>query len=185
MEQPDPDREREPDEGSQREDHEEAGARQPDPEDKCEAGKADAAHGGAERIDSCDDTAAIGAVEAGAGFVLFFVRLNEAGAGGEDGGKGKEEAADHRAESMRDPSGDYAYCSAEYKAENPFVQLDALDRGEPGMHNHGGYLTTIQNANEAANQTCMRTTVAVRALALKRISTKLTHAAYSRNEIAP
>jgi len=151
-EQPDSYREREPDEGGQREDHEEAGARQPDPEDQCEAGEADAAHGCAECVDGGDDTAAIGSVKPGAGFVLFLVRLNEACASGEDCRKGKEETADHRAESMRDPSGDDAYCSAECKAENPFMGLDAFDRGEPGMHNHGGYSTTSQNANEAANQ---------------------------------
>ena len=53
--------------------------------------------------------------------------------------------------------------SAEYEADDPFVQLDAFDRGEPGMDDHGGYLTTSQNAKEAANQIGMRTTVAARA----------------------
>ena len=66
---------------------------------------------------------------------------------------------------------------AEYEAEDPFVELDAFDRGEPGMDDHGGYLTMSQNANEAANQTGMRKTVAARAGGLRRISTMHTHAA--------
>jgi len=170
-------RKHEPGEGGQCEDHEEVGARQPNPKDKRKAGKADAAHGCAECVNGGDDAATICSVEAGAGFVLFFVRLHEACTGRKNGGKGKEEAADQRAEKMRDQSGDYADCSAEYEAENPFLELDAFDDGEARMHNHGSYLRMSQNANEAANQIGMRMTVAVRARALRRISTKLTDAA--------
>jgi hypothetical protein len=175
--QPDSYREREPDERCQDEGLQEAGARQPYPKDKGESGQADAAHGGTECVDGGDNSAAIGPVEADAGFVLFFMRLDKAGAGREDGGEGKEEAADHGAESLCNQSGDQAYRSAEYEAENPFVGLDAFDRGEPRMHDHGSYRTTSQNANEAANQTGIITTVAVRARRFKRISTQLTHAA--------
>lgn len=110
---PDSHGECEPDEGGKREDHEVPGARQPDPEDQGESGKADATHGCAERVDDGDDAAAIGSVEANTGFVQFLVRFNEACACGKDGGKGKEEATDGGAEFLRDQAGDYAYCAAE------------------------------------------------------------------------
>lgn len=99
--------------------------------------------------------------------MLFFVRLDEACTGREDGREGKKEAADDRAESLRDQTGDHAYRSAEYEADYPFVGLDASDRGELGVHDHGGYLTTSQSANEAPNHTGMRKTVAARARGFK------------------
>lgn len=174
---PDSNGEREPDERRENEGLSEIGARQPDPNDKCESGEADAAHGCAEGVDSGDDATAMGSIETGAGFVLFFMSFNEAGTRREDGGKGKEEAANDGPESLRDQTGDYADSSAEYEADDPFVGLDAFDRREPGMHDHGGYLTTSQNTHEAANHTGMRAMVAVRARCLTRSSIQLTDAA--------
>ena len=130
--------------------------------DQGESGEADASYRRAQCVDGGDDAAAIGSVEAGAGFVQFFVRFNEACARGKDGGKGKEEATDGGAEFLRDQAGDYAYSSAEYEADNPFVWLDSLDCGESSMDDHGGYLATSQRAKETANQTGMRATVAAR-----------------------
>jgi hypothetical protein len=182
---PDSCREREPGKRGEDERLREAGARQPDPNDKRESGKADAAHGGAERIDGSHGTAAIGSVVAGAGFVLFFVGFNEACAGGENGGKGQKESADDRADSLGDLACEYAHHAAECEADDPFMELDPFDGGEPGIHDHVGYLTTSQNMHDAANHTGIRTTVAASARGFKRSSIQLTQAAYSRNASAP
>ena len=121
-------------------------------------------------VDGGDDAAAIGSVEAGAGFVLFLMGFDEACAGGEDCREGEKEAADDGAESLRDQSCDNADCSAECEADDPLVGFNSLDCGETSMDDHGGYLTISQNANETANQTGMRVMVAVRARGFQRMS---------------
>lgn len=183
--QPDSHGECEPDKRGEDEGLSEAGARQPDPDDTREPRKADAADGRAECVDGGDDAAAVGPVETGARFVLLFVGFNKARAGGKDGGKGKEEAADHWPASLCDQACEHADNTSEREADDPFVGPDAFNRGEPGMQDHGGYLTRSQNAHEAANHTGMRAMVAARACGLRRSSIQLTQAAYSRNAMAP
>jgi len=100
VQQPDTDGEREPDERGEDEGLRKVCARQPYPEDGREPGEADAAHGRATSVDSGDDASAIGAVEAGAGFVLLLMCFNEACAGGKDGREREKEAADGGPETL-------------------------------------------------------------------------------------
>jgi hypothetical protein len=136
-EEPQADGDGEPDEGGEREDDPRAGSGEPDPEDECEGGQGDAADRGAVGVNGSDDAAAIGAVVARSALVLFLVGFDEAGAGGEDGGKGKEEASDHRTVVLCDEAGGDADGPAEDEADDPLVRFDSFDGGEAGSDEHG------------------------------------------------
>ena len=104
------------------------------------------------------------------------MRFDEGCACGEDGGKGEEEAAHAGAVRLRNESSDDADGSAEEEADDPLVRLDAFDRGESGVDDHG-YFAMNQRANETANHTGRRATVAARAGGLRRRRSQLTASA--------
>jgi hypothetical protein len=167
----------EPGKSGEKEDDPGAGAGKPDTEDECEAGESDATHCGSVGVDGGDSAAAVGAVVTGSGFVLFFMGFDEAGAGGENGGEGQEEAADNRAIVLGDEASGYTDCSAEDEADDPLVWLDSFDCREASPDNHRGYLIASQNAKDTANQIGSSDRVAVKALGLKRQRSQVVEAA--------
>jgi len=162
-EKPNPHRAGEPGQRGKREDDSDGRARQPDPANECEDGESYATHRSAVGVDGSDSPAAIGAVEACAGFVLFLVSFDETGSSGEDGGESQEESAYNRTVVLRDESGDDADGSAEDEADDPLVRFDSFDCRQAGSYEHRDYLTTRQSAKETPNQIGMAERVAARA----------------------
>ena len=118
--------------------------RRPEPEEKTESRETHATHGGAERIESSNLTAAHCAVATDAGFMLLLVGLNERCARGEDGGEGEEESAEFRPICIRDEAGDHADRATRDEADDPLVRLDAFDCSEPGVDDHGPTLRSTR-----------------------------------------
>jgi len=116
-----------PDHGGEGEDDPRTKAREPYFEDKSEAAKGDAAQRCSVAIDRCDGAAAICSVVTSAGFVLFLMGFHEASACREDGRKSEKEPTNNRPVVLGDEAGNDAHGSAEDKAEDPLVRLDAFD----------------------------------------------------------
>ena len=115
------------------------------------------------------------AVEACACLVFFLMCFHEADACREDCGECEKQAADRRPECFRNHSGRHAYGSTECEPDQPLVELDPLQCGEPCIDNHGApnLETRNQRAKEAPNQTGIRAVAAVSVRGLIRISTQL------------
>lgn len=159
--QPCADRKGEPHQRGKHKNNDDLRVRHPEPEDQGKAGESNATEGRAHGVYRGDDASAVGAVEAGARFVLPFVRLYQARTGGENRRKCEEQAAHRGSVSFRDETGGNANGPSKCEAQEPLVWFDSLDGSESGMNDHGVYLATHQSAKETANQRGMRETVAV------------------------
>ena len=164
--QPDSDGKGKPDHRAEDERLQDPSTRQPDPKDRSESGKADAADGRSPCVDGGYDAAAIGSIEAGSSFVLFLMRFYQACARWKDGGKREKKTAHNRPEVLRDEAGEHADQPAEGEADDPFMRLDAFDRSEFSLDDHGSSRSRSQKTNDPANHTGIRATVAVRAAGL-------------------
>jgi hypothetical protein len=170
--QPASDRKGEPYQCGEYEHHRDGGMRNPEPEHHSKTGEAYAAEGGTERVECGKEAAAPGAIRAYSFLVELLVSFDERSARGKDCGKSEEEATHFWAVRLRNETGDDTDGSAEEEANDPLVQLDAFDRGESGVDDHG-YLATNQRAKETANHTGRRPTVAARAGGLRRRRSQL------------